>query len=420
MGIVGAGLMGGGIAMCVANAGIRVEILDVDEASLERGMGILHANYDRSRSMTAEAKRAAKALIHPTTDYSNLRQCDLVIEAVFEDMDVKKSIFSRLDKICRSDALLCTNTSALDIDEIAGACSAERRKLVMGIPFFSPANVMKLLENVRGLHTSAETVSTVMEFGERIGKHCILAGNCEGFVGNRMIALYTQAAREALESGALPLEVDAAALDFGMKLGPFAMQDLVGLDLGIQAWKKQGIYSPDTVPQHALIELGRKGQKTRSGWYDYDANRRRAPSPVVTNLLRKMYPLSADGATATPSLADIQQSLFMPMINEGFRILEEGMARGPADVDTCLVYGYSFPKDKGGPLAFADRLGLRVVRDSLRKMGVKPASLLEQCVGSDQSLVEFWESSEGARGAWERSKSEVHVSRRASRARARL
>ena len=409
VGIVGAGLMGGGIAMSCANVGIKVTILDIDQNNLDRGMRLIAANYDRSRSMSAAQKSKAKANFIPTTDYGKLAQCDLVVEAVFEDLSVKQKIFRRLDEVCKPDAFLCSNTSALDIDAIAGACRPERRPLVMGTHFFSPANVMKLLENVRGRETSDYTIATMMQWGTRIGKWCILAGNCRGFVGNRMIAFYSGAGRAALQQGALPEEVDAAARKFGMRMGVFAMADLVGLDLGIQATKKAGMYNPKKVITHALVDMGRKGQKAKAGWFDYPDGRTPKPSQAVNTLVRKMYPLRG----ARPSAEQITRMLFMPLINEGFKILEEGMAQRPADIDVCYVYGYNFPKHRGGPMHYADAVGLKKVKETLLALNVKPAKLLEDCIAANMTLAKYWKK-HGDK-MWAATRQQVHYSRRRGR-----
>ena len=290
----------------------------------------------------------------------------MVVEAVFESLDIKQKIFEQLDAVCKPDAFLCTNTSALDIDAIASVCKPERRPLVMGTHFFSPANVMKLLENVRGRETSDYTIATMMQWGTDIGKWCILAGNCQGFIGNRMVGFTSGAARGALAQGALPEEVDRAAVDFGMRMGPMAMADLVGLDLGIQAWKKAGTYNPKKIPQHALIDMGRLGQKANAGWFDYKDSRKGSPSNVVTDMLRTMYPLKG----TPPNQQDITLSLFMPNINEGFKILEEGTAQKPSDIDVCYVYGYNFPKVKGGPMFYADTIGLPTVKSTLETLAL--------------------------------------------------
>lgn len=406
VGIVGAGLMGGGIGMCCANVGMKVTILDIDQKSLDRGMSLIDANYKRSRSMSPEEKAAARSNFTPTTNYDDLAHCDMVVEAVFESLDIKQTIFERLDNVCKPDAFLCTNTSALDIDAIASVCKPQRRPLVMGTHFFSPANVMKLLENVRGRETSDYTIATMMQWGTDIGKWCILAGNCQGFIGNRMVAFYSGAARDSIARGALPEEVDRAATEFGMRMGPMAMADLVGLDLGIQAWKKAGTYNPKKVPQHALIDMGRLGQKTNAGWFDYKDHRKGSPSEVVTEMLRKMYPSKG----ATPNQQEITLSLFMPMINEGFKILEEGIAQKPSDIDVCYVYGYNFPKVRGGPMFYADTIGLKMVKSTLESLDIKPAKLLEDCVAANMSLTKYWSKHGGKQ--WAAAKGQIHHSRK--------
>jgi len=406
VGIIGAGLMGGGIGMCCSNVGIKVTILDIDQNNLDRGMKLIKHNYARSRSMTAKQKAEALANFTATTDYSDLKDCDMIVEAVFESIGIKKKIFKQLDELCKPDAFLCTNTSALDIDAIASVCKPSRRPLIMGTHFFSPANVMKSLENVRGAETSDETIATMMNWGTRIGKWCILVGNCSGFVANRIFGQYSGAARVAIRQGALPEQVDAAATSFGMRMGPMAMSDLVGLDLGIQATKKAGLYRPNKIAQHALIDMGRKGQKAKAGWYDYgDDKRRGTPSPIVTNMLRKLYPLRGE----VPSQEAITRSLFIPLINEGFKILEEGMAQRPSDIDVCCVYGYNFPKHRGGPMFYADQIGLSVVKSTLKDMSIKPANLLEECIAANLSLSKYWRKY-GGKG-WKAAKGKQHYSR---------
>jgi len=405
VGIIGAGLMGGGIGMCCANVGMKVTILDIDQKGLDRGMKLVSDNYKRSRSMTDAQKAAALANFSATTNYADLKDCDLVVEAVFESMDIKLKIFKQLDEVCKPDAFLCTNTSALDIDEVASAVSPARRPQVMGTHFFSPANVMKLLENVRGKDTSDLTIATMMQWGTEIGKWCILAGNCSGFIGNRMLGYYSAGAGGAIAGGALPEQVDAAAKKFGMRMGPMAMADLVGLDLGIQAWKKAGQYKPAEDPKHALIESGRLGQKSKAGWFDYKEDRSSAPSPVVTDMLRKMFPLKG----AAPTEEEITRALFMPMINDGFKVLEEGMAQRPSDIDVCYVYGYNFPKVKGGPMHYADSIGLENVKATLVQMGIKPAQLLEDCIAAKKPLAKYWAKNGGK--AWAAAKGQVHPTR---------
>lgn len=394
VGIIGAGLMGGGIGMACANVGIDVVILDMNEEALARGMKLVESNYGRSRSMSPEKKVAALARFKPTVDYADLAQVDMVVEAVFESMEIKEKIFSKLDKVCKPNAFLCSNTSQLNIDQIAMATSPARRPLVMGTHFFSPANVMKLLENVRGASTSDETIATMMAWGQRIGKIAILVGNCHGFVGNRMVNFYGGAARAALAEGALPIQVDTAAMKFGFGIGPLMMSDMVGLDLGMQGYKAAGAWSPETIVDHALVEEGRCGQKTKAGYYDYEeGSRKPIPSAHVEGLLRQRYPIR--DSSATPSEEEILSSLLIPMVNEAFKILEEGIAQRPSDVDVCYVYGYNFPAKEGGPLYWADRFGLEKVLSWIQNNGQVASSLLVRCVESNMSLAQYWEAHGG-------------------------
>lgn len=414
VGIVGAGLMGGGIAMCCAKVGIRVLLLDTNRAGLDRGLATIDANFARSvkRGSTSRASAMhARALIIGTLEISSLRECDLVVEAVFEDMSVKKQIFAELDRVCKPDAILCSNTSALDIDEIATAVCATRRPRMMGAHFFSPANVMKLLENVRGKWTSDATVAALMQWGRRIGKTAILVGNCPGFVGNRMIAVYGAHARAMLEEGATPLQIDSAATEvFGMRMGPFQMSDLVGLDLGLGAAKKRGEYAPDTIVQHALVGAGRCGQKTRAGWYDYSyakggGQRTAQSSAKVAQIIARVIETKRERAGASSWTRNggrldaraIIERLFFPMINEGFRILADGIAQRPSDIDVCYCLGYAFPKTRGGPMFYADTVGLPAIARGLRGMGIEVAPLLAECVREGATLAEHWEAREERR-----------------------
>ncbi len=395
VGVVGAGLMGGGIAMCCANAGMTVYLLDVDQQSLDRGMALVRKNYAKRRSLSREAKARALAQIHPTTNYADFAGCDLVVEAVFENMRVKQQIFRRLSDVCRPGAFLCSNTSALDIDMLADMVEGPER--VMGTHFFSPANVMKLLENVRGARTSDVCVASMMAWGKQIGKWCVLVGNCPGFVGNRMIGLYGSQARRMLEEGSYPADVDGAATRFGMRLGPLGMSDMVGLALGLPkgeaaraAARKAGTYDPDRVVQVALVEAGRLGQRFGTGgFYDYDG-RQAKPSPTVRAMLDQ---IRVNLGVRNPRRHDdeeIVNRLMMPLVNEGFKILEEGFARRPADIDVCYVHGYSFPRRRGGPMFWADQVGLDTVRATLEEIGVAPAQLLLDCVAAGQTLAAYW------------------------------
>eukprot|EP00041_Stephanoeca_diplocostata_P031142 m.963652 g.963652 ORF g.963652 m.963652 type:complete len:711 (-) comp23897_c0_seq4:2494-4626(-) len=388
VGIIGCGLMGGGIAMACAEAGINVVIVDMTDDALSRGMGQIKANFTRSRRLSAAQKEKFLARIHGSTAFDAVRNCDLVVEAVYEDMETKKQVFSRLDKVCKPGAFLCSNTSFLDIDEIASATT--RPEYVMGTHFFSPANVMKLLENVRGSRTSDLTIATMMAWGTRIGKWCILVGNCDGFVGNRMIKQYNDAARALLQDGMLPEAVDRVATDFGMRVGPFAMADIVGIDLGIQAVRKAGKYDPQRNVMHALVDAGRLGQKTRAGFYDYDGQRRATPSAAVARIVADVARNNGAGG-GTVQLSDdvVLQRLLCPMINEAFSILDEGIAVRPSDIDVCYVHGYSFPRIRGGPMHHADTVGLTAIAAALERMHVTPAPLLLQCI-ADGVTVHQW------------------------------
>jgi len=387
VGIVGAGLMGGGIAMSCAEVGIVVKLVDVSEAGLAKGLKMIHANFDRSRRLSVDQKAQFKGRITGSTALTSLADCDMVVEAVFEDMDVKKEIFAELDRICKPSAFLCSNTSYLSIDEIASVTSRPER--VMGTHFFSPANVMKLLENVRGAKTSDHTVATMMAWGKRIGKWCILVGNCHGFVGNRMVDFYSKSAKTMLGQGLLPEEIDGAAQEFGMRVGPLVMADIVGIDLGIQAIKKRGQYDPHHVVAHALIEAGRLGQKSKAGYYDYKDGRTPIPSAEAAAIVRQVAK-NCGMSAVTLSNDGVVRRLLFPMINEAFKILEEGVAQRPSDIDVCYVHGYSFPRHRGGPLFFADRVGLSVVKTSLEDMGITPAPLLLQCVAAGKTLAKHW------------------------------
>lgn len=386
VGIIGAGLMGGGIAMCCINVGIAVTILDVDQKNLERGMALITSNFKRSvdrGSRTQASVDKALALLKATTSYAELAPCDLVVEAVFEEMGIKKKIFAELDKVCKPGAFICSNTSALDIDEVASATS--RPEFVMGTHFFSPANVMLMLENVRGSKTSDVTVASMMEWGKIIGKWPILVGNCPGFVGNRLIFQYSASGAAALASGAKPHEVDAAIEALGMKMGPFRMADMVGLDLGIQAKKKAGTFRPATDVKDAIVDAGRLGQKNGKGFYDYADGRTPTPSAEVNALVEKM-------ALAKRSFTqeELQLRLFSPLVNEGFKVLEEGFCQRPADIDVCYVHGYGFPRYRGGPMHWADAVGLEKIKAQLEEMKMSPSKLLEECVAQKTTLAKHW------------------------------
>ena len=360
VGIIGAGSMGGGIAMNFANAGIPVTIVETSADALARGFAVVRANYERSakngRFPLADVDRRM-SMLTGSTNLGDLADVDLVIEAVFERMDVKKEVFAKLDAIVKPGAILATNTSALDVDEIAAATS--RPESVIGLHFFSPANVMKLVEVVRADHTSKPVINTSMQLAKRIGKIAALVGVCPGFVGNRMLAARRRAADRLLAQGAMPWDVDRAIYDFGFPMGPFQMSDLAGLDIG---WVKDE--SNGATLRDRLCELDRRGQKTGAGYYDYDENRNHTPSPVTEAIVRE---LASAGGTRTRSFTpdEIVERLVFPMINEGAKILAEGKAIRASDIDVIWVNGYGWPVYRGGPMFYADHLGLAAVADAL-------------------------------------------------------
>eukprot|EP01061_Rhynchopus_euleeides_P000688 TRINITY_DN104_c0_g1_i2.p1 TRINITY_DN104_c0_g1~~TRINITY_DN104_c0_g1_i2.p1 ORF type:complete len:726 (+),score=368.00 TRINITY_DN104_c0_g1_i2:53-2179(+) len=388
VGIIGAGLMGGGIAMCCANAGMKVILVDAKPEFLEKGMKVIGKTYEtsvkRGSMKEGRAKKAFSNITAGGTDYAVFKDCDMVIEAVYENMDIKKEVFGRLDQVCKKGCILATNTSYLSIDEIASATS--RPEDVVGCHFFSPANVMKLLENVRGSKTSARTIATAMAFGKRIGKVCVLVNNCWGFVANRMMA--KQGATQLLYSGYLPHEIDAAAEKFGMRMGPMRMSDLVGLDLGARERERNGTLKPEEEVVDFLYKQGNYGMKTGKGLYVYDAKRRATPNPEVASFLQRVWTKS--GVTK-PALTEEQvaQRIYMPVVNEGFRCLEEGIVSRASDIDVALVYGYNFPRFTGGPMKYADLLGLDEVVKVLRDIGEEPCQLLKK-LAEEGSTAAHW------------------------------
>lgn len=396
LGIVGAGLMGGGIAMCAANVGISVVLLDINEEAVKKGLDVILKNYQRSlkRGKLSQADVDKRmSLIKPSTNYEDFGNCDMVIEAVFENMDIKKKIFRQLDQVCKQGAFLCTNTSFLSIDEIASATN--RPQFVAGTHFFSPANVMRLLENVRGKQTSDETILTIMQFGKKIKKVATLVGNCHGFVGNRMIAFYSEEASKLIVEGALPHQIDKVAYEFGMPMGPLQMADLVGLDLSWRERKRNGTDDPKTNVADALCEEGRLGQKTGKGFYLYDENRRPKPDPHVTEIINQV---SKNRNITRRNISDeeILQRLFYPLINEGFKILEEGIAQRPSDIDVIYCYGYGFPRFRGGPMHYADEVGLDAIAETVSKLGYQPSNLLLEA-GKKGSLARLWKQNAKAK-----------------------
>ncbi len=368
-GIIGSGTMGGGIAMCFANAGIPVHIIDQDQENLDRGISVIEKNYDfmvnRGR-LTSEQKESIFGSISTGLDYKDLSDCDIVIEAVYENLELKHEIFKSLDEIVKEGAILASNTSGLDIDSIASVTN--RPELVVGTHFFSPANIMRLLEVVRGKQTSNETLATVMAIGKKLRKAAVVSLNAPGFIGNRMLFRYTAQANMLLLEGALPHQVDQALESFGLNMGPFRMMDLVGLDLGWRARKLSGKESP----LHAkigdeLCEQNRYGQKSKAGYYNYSEGSR-APNPAPEN--EKTYEkISCENGFTRREISDeeIVDRCILALINEGADILSEGVAQRAADIDVVYINGYGFPIWRGGPMHHANAMGLDKVIEKLEK-----------------------------------------------------
>ncbi len=395
--VLGCGTMGGGIAMNFANAGIPVTVLETEQEALDKGLAIVAKNYagSVSRGRITQAQMDQRlALITGSTDTGDLASADIVIEAVFEDMDLKKQIFGMLDETCKPSAILATNTSTLDVDEIAAA--TRRPDKVIGTHFFSPANVMRLLENVRGAKTSDETIATVMALSRTIGKVGVLVGVCDGFVGNRMLYAYTRQANFLLEEGALPQQVDKVIYDFGFPMGPFAMGDLAGLDVG---WRirqrraktrpKDERYSPIA---DRICERGRFGQKTSAGWYRYEEGSRTAqPDPEIEELIVQTSKELGFERRDIGAQEILERCLY-PLINEGAKILEEGIASRASDIDVVWIYGYGFPAHRGGPMFYADRVGTKAIYEVMSRLHdqhgemLKPAPLLAELAKSGKGF----------------------------------
>ena len=383
--VIGAGTMGGGIAMCFANAGIPVRVLELSADALERGLAVIAKNYAGSvsrGSLTPQRAERALSLLQGVTAYGELGEADIVIEAVFEDMDVKKEVFGRLDRVAAPQAILATNTSTLDIDAIAAVTS--RPEKVVGTHFFSPANVMRLLENVRGARSSPETLATVMALGKTLGKVAVLAGNCDGFIGNRMLMYYGSEAEFLLEEGATPEQIDRVMEGFGFAMGPLAVRDLAGNDVGFLIRKGRKLppderFSPIL---ERLVEQGRLGQKAGKGFYRYDG-RTRIADPEVLTLIEGV---SRDLKIRRRQIPDeeILDRLLHPLVNEGARIVDEGIALRAGDIDVVYVNGYGFPAWRGGPMYWAEQAGLKRVVETMQRLAPshgarwRPAPLLEQ------------------------------------------
>jgi|CZKH01.1.fsa_nt_gi 3-hydroxyacyl-CoA dehydrogenase len=397
--VVGSGTMGGGIAMVFANAGIPVMLKDVDQSALDLGMGKIRKNYASSVLRGRFAQEFVDdrlRLITPVLTYDAFSDVDMVVEAVFEGMALKKSVFADLDRVCKPGAILASNTSTLNIDEIAGATS--RTEAVIGTHFFSPANVMRLLEIVRGRKSSKEVIATCMQLSKKLGKIGVLVGNCRGFVGNRMFGPYRREAQFLIEEGADVEAVDQALVDFGNAMGPLATGDLAGLDVGWRIRKeyryleKPGVRQP--FAEDRLCELGRYGQKTMKGWYQYDENRRASADPEVTALVRK-WSAEAGIPQRQISAGEIVDRCIYALVNEAARILEEGYALRAVDIDIIYLNGYGFPAYRGGPMWHADTVGLHKVHQRICEFHQQhgelwaPAPLLQRLAESGKTFADF-------------------------------
>jgi len=385
--VIGCGTMGGGIAMNFAHAGIPVRVLETEEDVLEKGLGRVRDHYVASvkNGRLSEADRETRlGLIEGTTNFADIAEADIVIEAVFEDLELKEEVFGTLDKVCKPGAILATNTSTLDIDRIAAA--THRPENVIGTHFFSPANVMKLMENVRCAQSSEQTIATVMALSKTLGKVGVLVGVCDGFVGNRMYHRYSREASFMLEEGALPQQVDGVIYDFGFAMGPFAVGDVAGLDVGWRIRQQRAQtgaiderYSPIA---DRICELGRFGQKTLAGWYRYGKDSRTpVPDPEVEKII---VGVSDELGIRRREITDdeIRDRCLYTLINEGAKILQEGLVFRPGDIDIIWIYGYGFPVHRGGPMFYADRIGVGKVHDTLCRLAdahgdlFQPAPLL--------------------------------------------
>jgi 3-hydroxyacyl-CoA dehydrogenase len=387
VGILGAGTMGGGIAMNFANVGIPVVMVEVQQEALDRGLSTIRKNYERSRGAKPEETEARMSRLSGSLTMEDFADCDLVIEAVFERMDIKKDVFSNLDRICKPGAILATNTSALNIDEIASA--TKRPQDVIGLHFFSPANVMKLLEVIRADHTAKDVIATSMKLAKQIGKIAVLAGVCPGFIGNRMLGARQREAQKMVLEGAMPWDIDRVLYDFGFPMGPFAMSDLAGLDIGWVKEKSNG----ETI-RDVLCEADRRGQKTGAGYYDYDENRVAKPSPFTEKVIHDFIVKSGRNPRTISDDEILERSIY-PMINEGAKLLEEGKAIRSSDIDVVWVNGYGWPVYRGGPMYYADQIGLAQVLAKLKQfqatMGddFKPSALLEKLAGEGKKFADF-------------------------------
>ncbi len=376
IGVIGAGTMGGGIAMNFINAGLPVTLLETKQEALDRGLATICKNYEsavKKGRLTAEKLEERLALITPTLAYEDLKDADLIVEAVFEELGVKEQVFSKLDQVAKKGAILASNTSTLDVDKIAAF--TKRPEDVVGMHFFSPANVMKLLEVVRGAKTSKDVLATVMQLAKKIKKTAVVSGVCDGFIGNRMIEQYLRQALFMLEEGALPAQVDRAIEKFGFAMGPFRMSDLAGNDIGWAIRKRRYQEKPDlkySKIADRLCETGRFGQKTGAGWYDYKAGDRTPHSSKVVDEMIVAYSQEQGVERRKISDDEIVERLVLALVNEGALILDEGIASKASDIDMVYLTGYGFPLHRGGPMLYADTIGLYNVERAMRKYAAQP------------------------------------------------
>ncbi|MEG1451697.1 3-hydroxyacyl-CoA dehydrogenase NAD-binding domain-containing protein [Brevundimonas sp.] len=381
VGVLGAGTMGGGITMNFLNAGIPVTLVETNQAALDRGIGVIRKNYENTAAkgrMTPEQVEQRMALITPSLSKTDLADADLIIEAVFEELGLKKEIFGELDKIAKKGAILASNTSFLDLDAIAAATS--RPEDVVGLHFFSPANVMRLLEVVRGAKTRPEVVATAMNLGKIIGKVPVLSGVCDGFIANRVMAQRGFAADQLVLEGPTPEQIDKAIYDYGFAMGPFAMIDLVGLDVIGRGSNERTLYGD-------LVALDRLGQKKNGGFYDYDEKRKATPSPVAAKVIADLAAFKGVTLSGDKSDEQIVAALLYPVVNEAAKVLEEGIALRASDIDVACVLGYNWPVYTGGPMFWADTVGLSKIVDGLKAMGIAPAKLLLEKAASGASFT---------------------------------
>ena len=400
VGVIGAGTMGGGITMNFLNAGIPVVMLEMTQPALDKGLGVIRKNYEAQVTkgkLSLDKLEQRLALLSTTLNYADLKNADLVIEAVFEEMGVKETVFRTLDEVMKPGAILASNTSTLDLNRIAAV--TKRPQDVIGLHFFSPANVMKLLEVVRGAKTGKDVLATVMALGKTIKKTCVVSGVCDGFIGNRMIEQYSRQAGFLLEEGCTPAQVDQAAEKFGFAMGPFRMGDLAGNDIGWAIRKRRYVEKPEvrySKTADLLCELGRFGQKTGAGWYDYKPGKRDAiPAPVVVEMIEK-YRVSKGIASRKISDDEIVKRLVFALVNEGAKIVEEGIALRASDIDIVYLTGYGFPTHRGGPMCYADQVGLYNVVASMNQFAQnplddaafwKPAPLLAKLAAEGKSFT---------------------------------